>query len=84
MLGLLPSRASSAARGAALHCGVQASHHSDSSCCGAPALGALSFVVEVFRGMWDLPGPGTEPGAPALASGFLSGRPPGEVPKVMM
>ena len=32
----------------------------------------------LFRGAWDLPGPGTEHGSPALAGGFLSGGPPGK------
>ena len=30
--------------------------------------------------MWDLPGPRLEPVSPALASGFLTTVPPGEVP----
>ena len=28
--------------------------------------------------MWDLPGPGLEPGSPALAGGFLTTVPPGK------
>ena len=28
--------------------------------------------------MWDLPGPGLEPGSPALAGGFLTTTPPGK------
>ena len=28
--------------------------------------------------MWDLPGPGLEPGSPALAGRFLTTAPPGE------
>ena len=32
----------------------------------------------LLRGMWDLPGPGTEPVSPELAGRFLSTVPPGE------
>ena len=42
------------------------------SSCGARA--------SLLRGMWDLPGPGLEPVSPALAGGFLTTVPPGEVP----
>ena len=28
--------------------------------------------------MWDLPGPGLEPGSPGLAGGFLTTSPPGK------
>ena len=31
--------------------------------------------------MWDLPGPGLEPGPPALAGGFLTTVPPGKSPE---
>ena len=81
--------------GATLCCGVQASHCSGFSCCGARALGARASVVValglsscgsralehrlgscgtqalLFRGMWDLPGPGLKPMSPALAGGFF-------------
>ena len=40
------------------------------SSCGAQA--------SLLHGMWDLPGPGLEPGSPALAGGFLSTAPPGK------
>ena len=30
--------------------------------------------------MWDLPGSGIEPVAPALADGFLTAEPPGKTP----
>ena len=61
-----------------------------SLCCGAPALGVRASVVvahrlsscgaraSLFRGMWDLPGPGLEPVSPALAGGFLTTAPPGK------
>ena len=32
----------------------------------------------LFRGMWDLPGPGIESVSPALAGGFLTTVPPGK------
>ena len=35
--------------GATLHCGVQASHCGDLSCCGARALGARASVVVACR-----------------------------------
>ena len=34
--------------------------------------------AQLFRGMWDLPGPGLEPMSPALAGGFLTTAPPGK------
>ena len=40
-----------------------------------------SLVEKLFRGMWDLPGPALEPVSPALAGGFLTTAPPGEVPE---
>ena len=43
---------------------------------------ALEVVVHGTRGMWDLPGPGTEPMPPALAGGFLTTGPPGKSPTV--
>ena len=42
------------------------------SSCGAQA--------QLHHGMWDLPGPGLEPVSPALAGGFLTTVPPGELP----
>ena len=33
--------------------------------------------------MWDLPGPGIEPGSPALAGGFLFTVPPGKPPRLI-
>ena len=35
-------------------------------------------------GMWNLPGPGTEPMSPALAGGFLTTGPLKEVPNVLL
>ena len=61
-----------------------------SLCGGAQALGAQASVVVacgltscgsrawLLCGMWDLPGPGTEPVSPALAGGFLTTAPPGK------
>ena len=40
------------------------------SSCGARA--------QLFRGTWDLPGPGIEPVSSALAGGFLTTAPPGK------
>ena len=34
--------------------------------------------AQLLRGMWDLPGPGLKPVAPALAGGFLTTVPPGK------
>ena len=76
--------------GAALRCGVRASHCGGFSCCGAQALGTRVSVVvarglsscgsraQLLRGMWDLPGPGLKPMSPALAGGFLTTAPPGK------
>ena len=50
-------------------CGSWALEHRLSSC------GAW---VQLLHGMWDLPGPGLEPGSPALAGGFLTTAPPGK------
>ena len=50
-------------------CGLWALEHRLSSC------GAQAYLL---RGMWDLPGPGLEPGSPALAGGFLTTVPPGK------
>ena len=76
--------------GATLGCGAWASHCGDFSCCRARAVGVQASVVvarglsscgtraSLFRGMWDLPGPGLEPVSPALAGGFLTTAPPGK------
>ena len=85
--------------GATLHCGVQASHCSGFSCCGARALGTraqqlwlagsrmkaqqLWCTAQLLHGMWDLPGPGLEPVSPALAGGFLTTAPPGRSPYLL-
>ena len=50
-------------------CGLWALERRLSSC------GARAYLL---RGMWDLPGPGIEPMAPALAGGFLTTAPPGK------
>ena len=34
--------------------------------------------AQLLHGKWDLPGPGLEPGSPALAGGFLTTAPPGK------
>ena len=44
-------------------CGSRALERRLSSC------GARAYLL---HGMWDLPGPGLEPGSPALAGGFLT------------
>ena len=75
--------------GATRRCGARA--HCDSfSYCGAQALGTWASVVAVHRlsscgtwawlpcGMWNLPGPWTEPVSPPLAGGFLTTGPPGK------
>ena len=46
------------------------------SSCGAQA--------QLFRGMWDLPGPRLEAVSPALAGGFLTTAPPGKSPRYFM
>jgi len=50
--------------------------------CGAwtleRGLNSRSARASLPRGVWNLPGPGTEPMFPALASGFLSTGPPTE------
>ena len=38
----------------------------------------LGAQAQLFRGMWDLPGPGLEPVSPALAGRFLTTAPPGK------
>ena len=43
--------------------------------CGLSSCGAQ---VQLLCGMRDLPGPGVEPMAPALAGGFLTTAPPGK------
>ena len=50
-------------------CSSQALEHRLSGC-GSRA--------QLFRGMWDLPGPGLEPVSPALAGGFLTTAPQGK------
>ena len=75
--------------GLGLRCSAWASHCSGFSCCGARALGAWASVVVcrldrcgaralLFRGMWDLPGPGLEHMSPALAGGLLTTALPGK------
>ena len=55
------------------------------SSCGTRALerrlSSCGAWAELFRGMWDLPGPGLEPMSPALAGGFLTTAPPGKSPE---
>ena len=50
-------------------CGLQAVERRLSSC---------GTWAELFRAMWDLPGPGLEPVSPALAGEFLTAAPPGK------
>ena len=75
--------------GATLSCGARAPHGSGFSCCGAQVLGVWASVIIAWRfsscgspaqlphGMWDLPGPGSEPVSPAWAGGFLTTGLPG-------
>ena len=55
------------------------------SSCGSRALerrlSSCGARAKLFRGMWDLPGPGIEPVSPALAGGFLTTVPPGKSQK---
>ena len=44
--------------------------------CGLIGCGACAYLL---RGMWNLPGPGIEPMAPASAGGFLTTGPPGKI-----
>ena len=44
----------------------------------AHGLSRCGTQAQLLRGMWDLPGPGTEPVSPALAGGFLTTVPPGK------
>ena len=71
--GLLPS------------CGALASHCCGFSCCRAQAPGCTGFSrcgmkaqLLCRTGKWDLPGPGIEPGFPAMTGGFLTTGPPGK------
>ena len=70
---------------ATLRCSARASHCSGFSCGRARALERMlsSCGTRAYlpRGMWDLPGPGTELASPALQGGFLTTGPPGKPPK---
>ena len=46
-------------------------------------LSNCSVQAYLSQGMWDIPGPGSEPMAPALAGRFLTTEPPGK-PKVLI
>ena len=50
------------------------------SSCGSRALerrlSSCGARAQLLRGMWDLPGPGLEPGSPALAGRVLTTAPP--------
>ena len=45
---------------------------------GACGLSNWGKWAKLLLGMWDLPGPGTEPVSPASAGGFLTTEPPGK------
>ena len=49
---------------------------------GSRHLGRCGAWAQLPLGMWDLPGPGTEPMPPALAHGFLTTGPPEKSSKV--
>ena len=60
-----------------LCCGAGTSHCRDSFVCEAPSLGHVGSSrrgprAQLLHGAWNLPGPGIEPMAPALAGRFLS------------
>ena len=76
---------SSGVPGLLCSCGVQASHCSGFSRCGAWPRGTRTSEVATrwlgscgARGMWDLPRSGIEPMSPALQGGFLTVGPPGK------
>ena len=52
------------------------------SCCGSQApdhrLSGCGTRASLLHGMWDLPGSGTEPVAPALADSLFASEPPGK------
>ena len=60
------------------------SRHAGFSSCGSQALenrlSSRGLRAWLLRGMWDLPGPGSEPMSPALAGGFVTTVPPGKPP----
>ena len=71
-----------------LCCGAGTFHCRDFSCCGAPSLGHVGSSrcgpwAQLLHGVWNLPGPGLEPMAPALAGRFLSMVLPGKFPLVL-
>ena len=72
--GLLTAVASLVAEHGLLACGL--------SSCGSWApehrLSSCGTQVHLLRGTWDLPGPGLEPGSPALAGGLSTTVPPGK------
>ena len=71
----LGARASVVAACGLSSCGTRALERRLSSCGPWPQL---------FRGMWDLPGPGLEPVSPALAGRFLATVPPGKSRKLVL
>ena len=56
------------------------------SSCGSQALecrlSSCGTRAQLFRSMWDLPGPGLESVSPALAGRFLNTVPPGKPPYI--
>ena len=58
------------------------SRHAGFGSCGSWALerrlSSCGTRAQLLRGIWDLPGPGLEPGFPALAGEFLTTTPPGK------
>ena len=78
------------------HCGAQASHCHDFSCCRARALGPRASVVAPcaphvipcmvgshWIGVGDLLGSGIKPASPALAGGFFTTEPTGKPLKII-
>ena len=64
-------------------CHAQASHLRGFSCYGAQTLGQAGFGscgarAQLYHGMCNLSGPGTEPMSPELAGGLLTTVPPGK------
>ena len=69
--------------GATLYCGARATHCSVFSGCRAQALESMGSVAVAQRlscpeACWNVPGPGIEPGSPALAGRFLTTGPQGK------
>ena len=76
-------------------CGTWALEHAGFSSCGTQVssygsqalecrLSSCGARAQLLRGMWDLPGPGIEPVAPALAGRVLTTVPPGKSQEIFI